>query len=201
MATDAARGAPEAVSPAGRSRIDPSARGSDLRQAAGVTSDEDRWSEAQSLLDDLPTESAERRIRRSLRTRVLLVLVVVALLGGPLGFGVAWLADGSGGGSTPADVPQWQEIEGLAVAGAGLVVLFVGVVSQFRANRRMAAWRSPLAVLNKNQRNELLAVVRGREPLHRGRLPLARHLGVQPARPARPDGPRRWTGRAVGQAC
>ncbi|MGY2066704.1 hypothetical protein [Blastococcus sp. SYSU DS0619] len=140
------------------------------------TDDETRWSEARSLLDDVPTESADRRARRSLRTRILIGLGVGLFVGAPLGIGVAWLADRSGDGATSAGAPLWQEITGLAVAGAGLLVLFGGVVAQFRANRRMRAWRSPLAVLTKAQRKELLAVVRGRGDLRPDRLPLARHL-------------------------
>ena len=141
-----------------------------------ATDDETRWAEAQSLLDDVPTESAERRARRSLRTRILIGLAVGVFVGAPLGIGVAWLADRSADGATSADAPLWQEITGLAVAGAGLLVLFGGVIAQFRANRRMRAWRSPLAVLTKDQRKELLAGMRGRRDLHPDRLPLARHL-------------------------
>jgi hypothetical protein len=41
-----------------------------------TANDEARWAEAQSILDRTPTESAERRMRRSRRLMVSIVVVV-----------------------------------------------------------------------------------------------------------------------------
>jgi Ca2+/Na+ antiporter len=137
---------------------------------------EDRWAEARSLLDRAPTESAERRMLRSRRTRILTVLAVALLAGAPVGIGAVWLADSSGLATSPADVPQGQEVAGLAIAGAGLLMLVVAVVAQIRSNRRTSAWRSPLVVLTGDQKKELLAIVRRRGDVPPDRLLLARHL-------------------------
>jgi protein-S-isoprenylcysteine O-methyltransferase Ste14 len=140
-----------------------------------VTSDEDRWSEARSLLERQPTAPAERRLRRGRRRRILIVLAAGLVFGVPIGI-VAFRYSDASSSSSAAEVPAWQEIVGLALAGIGLVVMLGGIVAQFRTNRRTAAWRSPLYVLTDGQRKELVTAVRGRTALHPDRVPLARHL-------------------------
>jgi hypothetical protein len=142
-----------------------------------VTSDADddaRWAEAQALLDGLSTESGERRMRRNRRLRILLIVgltlvAVVASLVGVLLIGGRRLA-------SAGDVSTSLTIVGLVVMGLGIVVMVVGLVLQFRANRRNGAWRSPLGVLTRRQRKEVLAQVRGRAPVDDRRIPLGRHL-------------------------
>ncbi|SOE02333.1 hypothetical protein [Blastococcus haudaquaticus] len=140
-----------------------------------TTDDENRWSEAQSLLDRKPTEPAERRLRRSRRRRLLTALGASLFLGAPIGILAYRFADDAAS-SSPVDVPTGQVVAGVVLALAGLVLAGVGFVAQLRANRRMSAWNSPLYVLTKEQRKELLAVVRGRVTVGSDRLPLARHL-------------------------
>jgi hypothetical protein len=148
-----------------------------LRQAAPVTTteDENRWSEAQSILDRTPTESAEQRIARWRRLTMLLVVGFV-LVSVALAVAVAaWFGDDvSGRGSD--DGPLWRTVTGLVVTLAATVLCVVGVVTQWRANRRRAAWRSPLVALSRTQRKVLTDQVRGRAPVDPAHLPLARHL-------------------------
>ncbi len=140
-----------------------------------MTSDEDRWSEARSLLEREPSGPAERRLRRGRRQRVLIVLAVSLVLGVPVGIASYRFTEGSSGAST-ADVPTWQELAGLTLAGIGIVVLLVGLVAQLRANQGRSAWHSPLFVLTNKQRKELVRAVRGQATVAPDRLPLARHL-------------------------
>ena len=137
--------------------------------------DEDRWVEAQSLLDGLPTESAHQRLRRARRLNLLIVAVVV-VLSATLGLvALAWFGDGSFDGGSD-DGPLWRQIAGLVISGLAVVVLVVVVVVQWRGNRRRRPWRSPLLVLSRRQRKGLLAEVRGRVAVVPEHLPLARYL-------------------------
>jgi Flp pilus assembly protein TadB len=141
--------------------------------APDVTSDQARWAEAQSVLDRTPTQSAEQRLRRwrhywvlFLVALVLLVVVIIVLFRGTFE-------------AHPPNVPTWQAVIGFVIAGAGLVLQIFGVVTLWRANRSQRAWRSPLAVLTRAQRKELLTRVRGLQPVEPARLPLARYLAEQ----------------------
>jgi hypothetical protein len=137
--------------------------------------DEDRWAEAQSILDRTPTESAAWRLRRAQRNRWLLV---VGLAVGVTAVAVAvafLLLDGS----TPdraREVSTARAVVGFSLSGLGLVLMVVGLVLQIRAGRRVRGYSSPVHVLTRRQQKELLAQVRGRAPVQPERIGLARHL-------------------------
>ncbi|MGY1669534.1 hypothetical protein [Geodermatophilus sp. SYSU D00710] len=147
-----------------------------MASAGEVSEDEQRWAQALALLDRLPTEAGEQRLRRWRRRRiwtllalllasVAVIVIVTVLLGGV---------------SSPVSaVPRWQQIAGFSVASAGLVLQLTGVVAAVRSTRRVRAWNSPLAVLTAGQRKELAAAVRGRRSIAPDRLPLARLLAEQ----------------------
>ncbi len=66
------------------------------------------------------------------------------------------------------------------VSGVGLVIAFLGLAAMWRTNRRLdRGWRSPLLVLTRRQRKELLAQVRGLTPIEPTRVPLARNLAAR----------------------
>ena len=135
---------------------------------------ESRWAEAQSILDRAPTESATERLRRARRNRWLLVvgLILVSLAVGVL---IAmYLLDPRP--DRDEDVPTWRVIVGFTISGLGLLFMIAALVVQFRALRRTRAWGSPLFVLTRQQRKELLKQVRGQAPSEPERVPLARHL-------------------------
>lgn len=141
-----------------------------------VTVDDDtRWAEAQSVLDRRATESAQQRLAQRRRLLILAVVGGVVLGAAVSALLVVLLHEGIGR-STEHDVPVWQAVTGFVIAGAGLVVQGFAVVVQWRTNRRLQAWSSPLLVLSRAQRKELRAQVRGRAPVDADRLPLARHL-------------------------
>ena len=52
-------------------------------------------------------------------------------------------------------------------------------MTSVRGNRRLRVWISPLAVLTRSQRRELVASVRGSRPVEPERVPLARLLAEQ----------------------
>jgi hypothetical protein len=54
--------------------------------------------------------------------------------------------------------------------------MVVGLFWQVRAARRARSYSSPMYVLNRRQKKELLAQMRGRSPVQAERVPLARHL-------------------------
>lgn len=145
--------------------------------AVETTDDEARWADAESLLDDAPTESAQLRLRRRERYEMLIVIGAVVLgLAVFIGLGVVF--HGSFG-EQPAHVPVWQEVTGLVLMGIGLVVLIAALVVTTRSSRRVPAWRSPLMVLTRAQRKDLLDQVRGRTPLDPRRIRLARLLALR----------------------
>ncbi len=146
--------------------------------AADPTSEDARWAEARSLLDRAPTESAERRLRRWRRARALSVAVVL-LVSTAVVFVVAVLSRDALEERPSADVPSWQAAVGFSIAGAGLLLQLAGVVASVRSTRRLRGWSSPLAVLTRSQRKELLAYVRGSRPVEPDRVPLARLLAEQ----------------------
>lgn len=169
------------VHPLGRTCRVSEARVALVREAAQVGrdattgDDEERWAQARSVLDRKPTEPAERRLRRTRRLLLLLVGAAVLVAGGVAAVAVVVLGD-TAAVEPSHDVPTWQVVLGFVLSGLALVVMFVAVVAQFRANRRLGAWRNPLSVLTRGQRKELLAQVRGRAPVEAARVPLARYL-------------------------
>jgi hypothetical protein len=139
-----------------------------------ATDDEARWAEAVSVLDRMPTESADRRLRRVRRNRLLAIaaftlLVLVAAMV------VALLVRDLGGEEADQDVPTWRAVVGFSLSGLGLVVMVVGLVLVFRRFRGSRGWRSPLNVLTFRQRRELVHQIRGSAPLVPERVPLIRH--------------------------
>jgi hypothetical protein len=94
--------------------------------------------------------------------------VAVALLIAVL---VAARSDGDG-----PDVGGAQEALGLVVSGAGLLLEIAGLVLSWRSGMFRGAFRQPGMVLTRRQQRELAAQVRGRAPVDRRRLPLARDL-------------------------
>jgi hypothetical protein len=141
---------------------------------AGSEGDEDRWAQAQSILDDQPTQEADRRLRRFRRSvwlRIGGALVVAAAVGVLVGV----LAVGSDGSVDGVDVPAWQEVSGLVVQGVGVVVEIVGFVVMRRAGMfGRGRWSVPGAVLTRRQRTSLLRQVQGRQPVDPRRLSLVR---------------------------
>jgi hypothetical protein len=103
--------------------------------------------------------------------------VSVLLVGAAAGVVAAVLFRGR---SAPTvDPPAWQGVVGFVIAGAGLVLQGIGVAAQWWVARRVRGWRSPLAVLTRAQRKELLAQVRAGRPVEPARVPLARLLAEQ----------------------
>ena len=150
--------------------------------AAGVGSGsgeeigEAEWAAAQSLLDRVPTESATQRLRRWRRQRVLLVAALILLTSA---LAVVLVVVVGAPSAHSEDVPTWQTATGFVLAGAGLLLQIAGLVGIVRTGRRLRAWNSPVAVLSRGRRKELLAQVRGRRPVEPERIPLARLLAEQ----------------------
>lgn len=141
-----------------------------------MTTDEDRWGEALSILERSPTPSAARRIRRSRTTRWLIVAGSM-LVGAAAGLLVFLLVDRHG--TTTPHTPLWQEIVGLCICVAGLALDVAGLVLLWRTRRGRSWRRTPTLVLTTRQRRQLLAQVRGRRPADPDRLPLARDLAAR----------------------
>ncbi|MDP5182080.1 hypothetical protein QOZ88_05475 [Blastococcus sp. BMG 814] len=135
--------------------------------------DDARWAEAQRVLDGLPSEALEARVRRW-RWLTILLVVGLLLLSVAFAFAVAaWAGD-----EPPAteDEPLWREIAALAVAASALVLVAVGSIVQWRVTRRLGGLRSPLTVLDRRQRKLLLQELRGTVPVEPEHVPLVRHL-------------------------
>jgi hypothetical protein len=139
-----------------------------------LTDDAARWAEAQSILDRTPTGSAEARLRRARRNRWLLIVGFV-LVSIAVGILVAALVIDPRP-DLHEDVPVWRSVTGFTISGLALVFMATGLVIQYRRLWRARAWGSPMYVLTRRQRKELLRQVRGQEPVAPERIPLARHL-------------------------
>lgn len=137
--------------------------------------DGDRWGEAQSLLDRTPTEPAARRLRRAQRNRWLLILGL-AVSGTALMIGVAFLLRDGPAPDPGGEVSTTRAVAGYSLSGLGVLLMVVGLFWQIRAVRRARGYSSPLHVLTRRQRKELLAQVRGRSPAQPEHVGLARHL-------------------------
>ena len=143
-----------------------------VHHAGGVTPDENRWSEALSLLDGNPPEAAQRRLRRARRLQMLVLVLLVAA-----GVGALFALDASAGAESDSDdEPLWRSLTGLVVLLAGIVVALPAGVRQLREGLFRDAWYTPLMVLRMSQRRHLDREVMGRIPADPAHLRLARHL-------------------------
>lgn len=142
--------------------------------SAAPQDDEARWAQAQSLLDRVPDESAEQRTRRVRRLRWLLV---VALLVGTtaLALVIAFVVIDRDALGTDEDVSTSRAVIGVVVGAVGVVIGAVGLVVQIRAMRRVRGWRSPLYVLTRRQRKQLLAQMLFQREAQRARAFLDGH--------------------------
>ena len=113
--------------------------------------DEDRWVEAQSLLDRVPTEAAEQRFRRR-RRNVWLQVVAVLVAATAIALLLAFVLIDRGTLGEHTDVPTWQAVVGFSLSGIGLVWAVVALVAQVRGTRRVGGYRSALFVLTRRQR-------------------------------------------------
>jgi MFS family permease len=144
-----------------------------------ASEDDERWVDAESILDGAPTESARRRMRR-MRRMFLSLVVGLGLVGGLVGGVVgALISDGDRTSSAPDRTPGWQETTGLVVAAVGLVVMVVGLVLLWRSVGWRPIWRLPMAALTRAQRRQLSKEVRGRAPAHPRHLRVARDLATR----------------------
>ena len=137
--------------------------------------DEARWAQAQSLLDRVPDESAEQRMRHVRRLRWLLVVALLVVTTA-LALAIAFVVIDRYALGTDEDVPTNRAVVGIVVGAVGVVIAAVGLVVQIRAMRRVRGWRSPLYVLTRRQRKQLLAQMRGRAFVRDERVALVRHL-------------------------
>jgi hypothetical protein len=139
-----------------------------------AATDEDRWAQAQAVLDGVPTESTDRLLRSARRRRLVVVFSLLLAIPALALFFVLVL--GAEGFSEHVRVPTWRGVVGFSISGVGLLLMVVALVVQFRAMRPLSAWRGPMNVLTRQQRMELLRQVRGRAPVPPERIPLGRHL-------------------------
>lgn len=154
-------------------------RGDPNDDAVTERTDEQRWADAQSIVDGDPSEFAVQELRRRRRRlKILLWSSLGLLLLLVAGSVVLIVVFGNHRHHAPPHhhVPVWQEITGLAVNGAGLVVIVVGLVGYVRSGAWRDAWRSPALVLTRAQRRRLSKEIRGREPLDPDHVRVARHV-------------------------
>lgn len=138
-----------------------------------MTTDEERWAQAEGILRDGPGPNAQRRIRKR---KVLFWSVFggSGLLGAAAVFVVLLLTHPHL--DHHARQPQWQAIVGLILAAAGAALAFRSTVVVRRARQGRNPWHSPQAVLSRDQRRELSRQVSGKAAVDPARLPLTRDL-------------------------
>ncbi|MGY1649600.1 hypothetical protein [Geodermatophilus sp. SYSU D01119] len=117
---------------------------------------------------------------RSTRRRVLVVAAVVLLVWA-LAVVLALLLRDSGWDEEPAQVPLAFQVAGFVVVALGGVVVLVGLVAAPVNWRRLAATPDPLVGLDRVERADLLAQVRGRRPVVPDRIEPARSLATRTA--------------------
>ena len=132
--------------------------------------DEDRWAEAQYVLDHTPRESPARQRARERYDRRM---VTAALLLAGVAVGLALVLLAVDPPPDPGDdPPAWRAVTGLSLAGAGLLFMILAPLARPFGSRRGLI--RPLGVLQRRQRKELQDQVRGRAPVVSERLDLAR---------------------------
>ena len=132
--------------------------------------EEERWARALAVLDSTPPEPAHRQAARERydrrAARVAVVLAGTALALALIRFAVdPSLDDGE-------DAPTWRVVTGSCLGVAGGVLMLAGPLARPYGSQR--GLRRPLASLSSVQRKVLQRQVRGRVPVERGWLPLAR---------------------------
>lgn len=138
-----------------------------------MTTDEERWTQAEEILRNGPGPDARRRIRQR-------KILFWSLLGGSLllglvvAFVVALLAGGHRQHHT--EVPLWQAIAVIAFSAAGVVIEAIALFVMWRSGQLRNRWYTPMSALSRPQRRELTRQVLGKAPADRARLPLARDL-------------------------
>ncbi|RBY94662.1 hypothetical protein DQ244_05080 [Blastococcus sp. TBT05-19] len=135
--------------------------------------DDARWAEARRIVDGLPSETLEARVRR------LRGLTILAVVGGVLvsiGLGLAFSLIAGHDGGTEAETPAWRRIVGVLGAAGSVVLVLTALRIQWRARRRFGLWTSPLMVLDRQQQKRLHRELRGTEPLDPEHVPLVRLL-------------------------
>lgn len=132
---------------------------------------DERWAQAQALLDGVASEAAHRRLRRGQRR-----LLVGAVVGLAVGLAVVLLLLGGSDAGGSDDEPAWRTVTGLVVMLAGFVIAVPSTVRFLRDVRMRDQWRTPLLALDLGQRRELVRQVNGQSPADPAHLPLARHL-------------------------
>ncbi len=146
----------------------------------GPVDSDDRWREANRLLDHTPDDATVRHLRRRRRTALLIVgggfLIIV--VGSVF---VAAIFAGSGHHPVHRHTlrpPLWRAGPGLAVILCGLVLLFASMVKQIRSGAFGPKWARPMTALTRRQRRLLYRQVMGKVPADAAQLPLARHMAL-----------------------
>ena len=143
-----------------------------------MTTDEERWAQAEEILRNGPGPDARRRMRQR-------KILFWSLLGGSLllGFVVAFVVALLVGPHhhRHADRPLWQAIAEVGFGVAGIVVIGIALWVMWRSGRLRNPWQSPQSVLTWRQRRELSRQVLGKAAVDPARLPLARDLAERAA--------------------
>lgn len=143
-----------------------------------TTDDDARWAQAQSILDEQPTDEASEHLRR--RRRAVLAALIGSCVAAVAVGALVFVSLSGDGGPGRADPPAWQQVTGLVVQGMGLVIEVYGLVVMMRAGLlRKNRWSVPAAVLTRAQRKSLLDQVRGRTAIDPDRLALVRDTARQ----------------------
>jgi hypothetical protein len=136
-----------------------------------MTTDEERWAQAEELLRGAPGRVTAHRVRRR-RLVLWLAIAAVTATGTGIATGVLW----GGGGDVPRPDPAlWQqEVAQLCCTAVGVGLVIAALVRMRRRRQWGSAWRAPAMALSREQRRSLLRQVRGREPADPARLALTR---------------------------
>jgi FtsH-binding integral membrane protein len=138
-----------------------------------------RWSEAEAVLQGDPNPELRDRIRRRrTRIRTLSLAGFGVLCLGSLAVGAALgLHAKATGHDHPRPSPSTAQADtGLALSLLGALIVIVGVVAIVRAGEWGSRWKTPTAMLNRTQKRDLRRQATGLAPADPARLPLSRHL-------------------------
>lgn len=147
-----------------RSKTDPSRSGPSDDLGVATSDAHDDWVAAREMREEQGAMEPSASHKSPRRRILLVVIAVLALSGLGAAAGVAlpdlWT-------SSP-EVSAVQQIIGLTIAAAGLVVGFFGVRRQWSRGLVSENWRGPLAGMKRSQRKQLTNQVRGRLPIQPG---------------------------------
>ncbi len=137
-----------------------------------------RIADALSLVSQSPPPEVVSLLAQR-KKRLIVILVAGTMVCILVGVVVGFFTGMRSVRAPKTEVETWRVVLGYVFLAIGAATTVTVLVNRIRSGEMRKAWRSPLLVLNRAQRADLVQQVRGRRPVNAGTVPLARYLATQ----------------------